>query len=89
MSKLVFNIPDKDTPGFLRRTKQALEYKLELDQGFTSEVLDKVINFLANYVSEPVDRTEAIEALWDASESQIRELMSAIAGGGGETNPTP
>ena len=86
MTHLVFSLPDKETPGFLRRSKAAFEFqnKLKADT-IDSKVIDDIVTFLLPFIKEPVDRLEAAETLWDASQAQFEELMSALVG---QTNPT-
>jgi hypothetical protein len=87
MSKIVFTPPGPETPGYLRRLRSAIDYGKSLQADPTPETLDKLVEFLLPYVTEPSDRDQALEALWDATETQFRELLAAITGGGAE-NPT-
>lgn len=99
--KLIFEPPGRDAPGFLRRSKRALELALELRefqnlnmQTLTQEklvIFDKMVNFLAPFVKYPEGLDEAKEALWDASEEQFDEMLAAVqgsAGGDDSQNPT-
>jgi len=92
MSKLHFELPGMDEPGFLRRSKRALQLQEQLANVQTgtipSSVIDDIVEFLADYVIEPADRDEAKEALLDASQSQFMEMLNAITGTGGAENPT-
>ena len=91
MSELVFNPPDENAPGFLRRQKKALTFIRAFNvENPTPDMVDEMVMFLLDYVTEPEDREEAIELLWDASQSQIMELMQAVGGNqeGGAGNPT-
>lgn len=85
---LVFKLPDKDTPGFLRRQREAIRFSENLKDNPTVETVEALVNFLVDYVEEPQDRKEATEALWDASENQFMELLSALSGGQQAENPT-
>ena len=89
MSKLVFELPTPQTPGFLRRAKKGMEYKEKLQSGNTVDVIDEMVEFLVDYVTEPKDREEAKEALMDATEEQFNELINAMTGSEDkEENPT-
>lgn len=86
---LVFKLPGKDTPGFLRRQREAIRFSENLKDNPTVETVDALVSFLVDYVEEPKDRKEAAEALWDASENQFMELLGALSGGQEAENPTP
>jgi len=91
MSKLVFEIPNAQTPGYLRRAKKGLEFKARLATKATAdpEAMDDMVDFLVDYVTEPEDRAEAKETLWDATEEDFNNMLDAITGGGDqEENPT-
>ena len=85
MSEIVFEKPDSDAPGFLRRQRQALEFKRELENA-GPDTLDKMVEFLLAFVTEPEDRDEARDALWDASERQFNQLLDVVTGRA-ETDP--
>lgn len=76
MSKIIFKVPGKDQPGFLLRTKKALEFKRNLDLGISPEIIDDMVEFLLPYITEPVDRDEARDALLNASEEQFNQLIN-------------
>ena len=79
--ELEFSIPTKDTPGFLRRQKKALEFsKAFSEKQVTPEVLDELVNFLADFVIKPADKEQAKELLWDATEAQLIDLINSING---------
>lgn len=92
MSKLVFQIPNPDSPGYLRRVQRGLafqeKYKEEMNAPLTASNFEKVVDFLVQYVIEPASEAEAREALWNASEEQVKEFYAALKSGG-EPNPTP
>lgn len=87
MSQLVLRPPAKDEPGFLRRSRQALQFNEMLQDKPTVAALDAMIEFLLGYVEEPADKEEARELLLDASELQFMEMLNAITGEG-EADPT-
>lgn len=76
-----FSIPGPDAPGFLRRQRKALEFTIDFATGKASpETLDKLVQFLSQFVTEPKGREKAKKALWEASETEFMELLSAITG---------
>lgn len=77
--QLVFAIPGPDEPGYLLRQRKALAFAQEFEGNATPELLDKLVDFLADFVEEPEDRGEAKDALWNASETQIMELLAAVS----------
>lgn len=85
MTKIVFTPPSPDAPGFLRRMKTATQLMNTLVapdalQTISPDVFDHMVEFLADFVSEPSPREKAIEALWDASESQFKEMLTSVTG---------
>lgn len=88
MSKLVFELPNAQTPGYLRRAKKGLEFKERMSAGIDPTTIDDMADFLLDFVSEPGDRHEAKEALFDASEEQFSNLMDLVTGENQEENPT-
>lgn len=76
-----FAVPGPDAPGFLRRQRKALEFATAFGKGDTSpEMLDRLVEFLADYVTKPEGREDAIEALWDATQAQFEMLLNAVTG---------
>lgn len=86
MARLEFTIPDENAPGYLRRVRQALEFRDRTMQGMTPALVDEMVTFLVEFVTVPADRNEAREALWDASRVQFLALFDAVAGGGADPN---
>ena len=84
---LEFTPPNPDSPGYLRRAKQSLIFREQIKKGASPEVIDAMVDFLLPYVKRPVDRKEAREALFDATEAQFLQLVD-IVGGNHEENPT-
>lgn len=85
--EIIFKVPDKTTPGYLRRSKKALEFAQKLGGTATPELIDEMVDFLVDYVSSPTERDAKIEALWDATEEQFGDMLSALTGGGASTVP--
>ena len=89
MTNLVFTPPDENTPGFLRRQREALKFMGSLKGDPSVETIDDMVVFLVQFVTEPVDKDEAKEALWDASEAQFNDLLGAVLGkGDSDEDPT-
>ena len=87
MAKLVFNVPDEKTPGYLRRVMAASRFSEMLKDGnLTSAAYEDLITFLMGFISEPEDREEAREALLDATLEQYNDLLKQV---NGQVNPTP
>ena len=83
--KLTFQKPSKTDPGFLRRQRSVLEMRSKLQGQLEPGSVDTLVEFLLPYITEPVDRDQAREALWDASQDQFDEMLQALTGSG---NPT-
>ena len=77
--QLVFKIPGKDTPGFARRAKRALELKDLHATNPTPKLIDELVYFLADFVKAD-SRAEAVELMWDATENQWGEMLDALGG---------
>lgn len=79
--QVVFEAPSKDSPGFLRRMKQAIAFQDAINKNqLTEQVLDNMVGFLAAYVKVPENRDEARDLLLDASETQFMEMLQSITG---------
>jgi len=86
--QIEFTAPSKDSPGYLRRMRKAMKFGAALSGGnATAETLDDLVQFLADYVTKPTDRKQAIEMLWDATEAQFLQLIEVVKGGTGEIDP--
>lgn len=71
-------MPSLDSPGFLRRSKQALEVQKYLDKdNITTEAIDKLIEFILPYIVIPEGKTkEDIEnVLLDLSQNSFIKLF--------------
>jgi len=90
MTELVFKVPDEKSPGFLRRMMAAGRFSELMRNNETGgEYYDNLITFLLAFVVEPEDRTEAREALLDATQEQYLELLDAINSQGNPTSAQP
>lgn len=81
--QLVFEVPDENAPGYLKRIKKALSLKRRIAQpdNIDDTLFTEMVDFLAEYVTEPADREQAKEALWDASQKQFVDLLNSVTGG--------
>lgn len=86
MSKpiLVFTPPGRETPGYLRRLRRGVALERALKAEITPELVDEMVLFLLDYVTEPVGRDEAETLLWEANEDDFDKMLSAITGSGEE-----
>ena len=81
MTKLVVELPTRETPGYLRRSKRAMEYKEKIATlGTSPALIDEMVEFLLPLVKEPTTKKEAREALWDISEAQFDEMLESLIG---------
>lgn len=81
--EIKIQVPDKTAPGFLKRQRKALEFSKLANSGkLVPEDIDSLVDFLAEFVTEPVDREEAKAALWEASEQDFSDILNAISSSG-------
>lgn len=88
--QLVFEPPGKETPGYLRRQRKAIEFMAKLQTLATDpapDVVDDMVEFLLPWITVPEDRDEAREMLWDASEQDFWDLFNAVQGGAEKNSP--
>lgn len=79
--QVVFEPPDKNSPGFLRRMKQATAFQEAINsKKLTEKVVEDLASFLSAYIKVPEDREEARNLLYDASEVQFTEMLDSIRG---------
>jgi hypothetical protein len=86
MSQITFEKPSAKDPGYLRRTRSALEFLEGLKKDQSPQMVDRMIDFLLPFVKNPEDRNLAREALLDASEDQFNQLLAMVSGSA--PNPT-
>jgi hypothetical protein len=85
--EIKIQLPDSKAPGFLRRSRKALEFQQAItDNRLTAQKLDEFVSFVLEFVVMPVDKEEARNALWDASEDELLKVVVAL---GGETQTIP
>lgn len=89
LKKVVFELPDERTPGYLRRMKNLAEFqKSQKEAADEIERFEKLCSFLSGYVREPADPEEAKDALMDATKEQIDELFALIGGRKAQVPPS-
>lgn len=77
--ELHFVVPGKNVPGYAKRTKRALELRKQLLTDPEPELVDRLVEFLADYVRAD-SREQALELIWDATEAQWEEMLDALGG---------
>ena len=78
MTTIKIQPPDKTTPGFFRRTKLAMQLQIRAKTG-DPEAIDEMVGFLLPYVIDPADHDDARAALWEASQEQIMQALTAMS----------
>ena len=87
-NKIVFDPPDPDMPGFLRRLENAAKFQVFIEtKHLTADTAKDMANFLADFVVEPTDREEVIKLLFDASENDFMAMLNAVSGGTADVPP--
>lgn len=78
---LKVSLPTKQTPGYLRRMQRGLSLKEQFENGkANSKTIMELAEFLADYVTEPTDRKEAVDILLDASEDELLSILDSVNG---------
>jgi hypothetical protein len=84
--KLVLTVPGKDSPGFLRRLHKAASFQDRIKtEGVSPALVESIVDFVSDYIDG--EKESVKETLWDCTENQFNEFMSAISGGGAEVIP--
>lgn len=79
-TQLIFEPPSPDTPGYLRRLRQAVAFQEAIKaKQLTPQVIDNLTGFLSAYIAG-IPSEEAKEMLLDASENQFQEMLEGITG---------
>lgn len=79
MTELLFKFPSISDRGYLRRQKLALALHRDLQENQDPESIDRLVDFLVPFVSEPSDPEAAREAVWDIGLEQLTEIMTKYA----------
>lgn len=81
MAKIVISVPGPDAPGYLRRMRRLAAFaKAAQDEAMSPEMVDNLVEFLLDFVTEPEDRDEAREALYDLSQKEFEGILAQIIG---------
>lgn len=76
--EIVFDLPTSSTPGYLKRQRAAVALQGELVANPTAETVDKLVEFLLQFVKEPQDRDEARGLLWDMPQTQFDDVLKRV-----------
>jgi len=82
VSKLVFELPTPQSPGYLKRMRSAIEYnkKIKSREPLDPEIVDDMVGFLLPYIIEPKDREEARKLMFeDLTEEQFIKMFEALS----------
>ena len=75
-----FEVPGPDAPGYLKRQRKLAAF-MEGD-GNSVGRWEAMVEYLLDFVTKPVDRDEARDALWEMSEADYQAMLEKIAGQG-------
>jgi hypothetical protein len=76
-----FEPPSDESPGYLRLQRNVLALNERIKRGeFTPDMIDAMIEVLLPYVTAPINRDEAREALLDVSKKQYQQMLNAVVG---------
>lgn len=85
---LEFEVPGRQDPGFLIRQRRAMEFASKFnEESRDPTVLDEMVDFLADFVTVPAEREQAIDALWNASQEQFEGMLEALTGANDRPDP--
>ena len=74
-------VPDRRAKGFIRRQRRALELRDEIASGgYTIGTLDRLVEFILDFVTSPADRAVARELVFDLSEAEFADILGALSG---------
>lgn len=75
-----FEVPNSETPGFLRRQKKLMAFIACPDD--SPDKWGLLAEMLMDYVVKPEDPVEAQEAIWDMSENEYTDVLELISNQG-------
>jgi hypothetical protein len=79
--KLYFEPPDENTPGYLRRQREARQFVEILDSDYDPGAIDRIVEFLVPYIQgEGVTAENAADFLLDATSDQFYAMLIALMG---------
>ncbi len=84
--KIIFNLPNRQTPGYFKRQRKLLEIEAARKKEPSPETIDMLVNFLAEFVEAPT-REEAQAMIWEASEEQWDMMLDALGGASKDVPP--
>ena len=77
--RIVICRPDPNSPGYWRRNIAILEFRERIAEGDISGIRE-MLGFLTQFVTEPADDKEKLNALLDASQNQWMQILDVVAG---------
>lgn len=79
-------VPTAQEKGFLRRQQKALAFAEAMRSGEPSPaMIDAMTDFIVGFVTEPVDKVDAKDAILDLSQEDFEAVIASITG----SNPVP
>lgn len=88
--KISINPPSKTAPGYAKRLRRAAAFQESIASGqMSARIMDDLIIFLSDYcqAGEGTTPEQVQEALWELSEEQFVDVLSAVTGGGAQVPP--
>lgn len=76
-TQVVFAKPNPQQKGFLKRQRKLMHLGQRFKEG-DPNVVDELVEYLADYAVEPVNREEAVELIWELSETQFNEVIASL-----------
>ena len=77
--ELTFNLPDENTPGFLKRQRALMNIQANLTANPGSDAVDGLVDFILPFVVTPADLDVARDLLEDLSQTQLTDILQRLA----------
>jgi hypothetical protein len=77
---IAFNLPDRDSPGYLKRQLEISEIQADLRVNPGKASLKRLVAFLLPFVAEPGDPNQAEAMIWDLPQAELERIMLALTG---------
>lgn len=76
---LIFDIPGRDSPGYLRRQRTVATFQKAINEKPDDpNTLNALVSYLVDFVLEPKDRKRAKALLWDLSKTEYDEMLNSL-----------
>lgn len=89
-----FEPPTADTPGYLQRQIEVMELQARMQEAEKANdpremvaAMEKMAKFLSQFIVEPQDKAQKVQAILSLSQNQFEALITAIAGEGNNEAP--